>query len=146
MPYEGKVELFVHDASVLSVRIPYWASKDDVSVMVDDRLVGVSAGNWQDVYVRLTGLESNQKVTITFPQQEIVEEKFFAGNTYTLTWRGDTVVKISPNGTISPTYQRENMQHGKSALMKRVIYHVPDTEVPWQLPSFSSISSSHSSE
>ena len=131
MPYEGKVELFVHDAPVLSVRIPDWVSKGEVSVMVDDRLVGVSAGDWQDGFVRLTGLESNQKVTIAFPQREIVEEKFFAGQTYTLTWRGDTVVEISPNGTISPTYQRENMQHGKNATLKRAIYHVPDAEVPW---------------
>ena len=44
MPYEGKVELFVHDAPVLSVRIPDWASKNDVLVVVDDRSVGVSAG------------------------------------------------------------------------------------------------------
>ncbi len=131
MPYEGKVELFVHDAPVLSVRVPDWVRKDDVSVVVDDRPVGMSAGKWQAGYVRLTGLESNQKVTIAFPQREIVEEKSFAGRTYTLTWRGDTVVSITPSGTISPTYQREKMQHGKSAPMKRAVYHVPNKEVPW---------------
>jgi hypothetical protein len=91
----------------------------------------VSAGDWQDGFVRLTGLKPDRKVTITFPQREIVEGKFFAGQTYTLTWQGDTVVDISPNGTISPTYQRENMQRGKSAPLKRAIYHVPDAEVPW---------------
>ncbi len=131
MPYEGKVELFVHDASVLSVRVPDWVSKGEVSVMVDDRLVDVSAGDWQDGFVRLTGLKPDRKVTITFPQRENVEEKFFAGQIYTLTWQGDTVVDISPNGTISPTYQRENMQRDKSAPLKRAIYHVPDAEVPW---------------
>jgi hypothetical protein len=81
--------------------------------------------------VRLSGLKPDQKVTITFPQREIVEEKHFAGQTYRLTWRGDTVVNISPNGAISPTYQRGTMQHDKSAPMKRAIYHVPDKEVPW---------------
>ena len=131
MPYEGKVELFVHDSPVLSVRVPDWVRENDVLVAVDDRPVGLSAENWQDRYVRLTGLKPGEKVTITFPQREIVEEKFFAGRTYKLAWRGDTVVNISPNGTISPTYKRDNMQHGKSAPLKRAVYHVPDKEVPW---------------
>lgn len=131
MPYEGKVELFVHNAPVLSVRVPDWVSKNDVRVVVDDRSVSVSADDWQDGYVRLKDLKPGNKITITFPQREMVEEKFFAGHTYTLTWRGDTVVNISPNGTTSPTYQRKNMQHGKSAPLKHAVYHVPDKEVPW---------------
>lgn len=131
MPYEGKVELFVHNAPALSVRVPDWVSIHDVHVFVDDREVDVLAEVWHGGYVRLTGLKPGQKVTITFPQREIAEEKFFAGRTYTLSWRGDTVVNVSPNGVISPTYQRGDMQHGRSAPLKRVVYHVPDKEVPW---------------
>ena len=128
LPYEGKVDLFVHDAPVLLLRVPDWVEKTKVKAVANDR---PKPFKWEGDYLRIVGVETDQKVTVTFPQRQLKEQKTFAGRSYTLTWRGDTVVDISPRGTRNGLYQRERMRLGSSAPRKTVLYHVPETEVPW---------------
>jgi hypothetical protein len=51
----------------------------------------------------------------------------------TLTWRGDTVVEISPKGTICPLYQREHFKQEK-APMKATTFYFPEEELPFPKP------------
>jgi DUF1680 family protein len=128
VPYEGKVELFVHDAPVLFVRVPDWVEKAKVNVTVNG---SPEPFDWQEDYLKLVGLRAGQKATVTFPQRQLKETRHFAGRSYGLTWRGDTVVQMLPQGTRNPLYQREVMRTASKAPLKTARYHVPEREVPW---------------
>jgi hypothetical protein len=91
-------------------------SKGEVSVMVDDRLVDVSAGDWQDGFVRLTGLKPDRKVTITFPQRENVEEKFFAGQSTRLLGRAIRLWTFPPT---APSLQPTSVRTCSAAKVRR---------------------------
>jgi len=131
MPYEGKVEVLVHDASTLLVRVPDWAERAQVDVTVDGN---PRTFEWSGEYVKLTGLGPDENVTVTYPLRELVETVPIGGAVdvtppeYTLTWSGDTVVEISPEGTVCPLYQREYFRQ-EEAPMKMTTFYYPEEEL-----------------
>ena len=131
MPYEGKVEILVHDAPTLYMRVPDWVERTRVNVMVDGN---PRTFEWNGEHVKLTGLRSNENVTVTYPLRELKETVRIGGAIditppeYTLTWRGDTVVEISPKGMICPLYQREHFKQVK-APMKTTTFYFPEEEL-----------------
>lgn len=120
LPYEGKVVLHNKLASTAMVRIPAWLDRSTVEVQVNGRPVNPTAAGR---YLVIDGLAPKDVVTMTFPLKETVEKDTMAGTTYTITFRGSTIVDIQPraNGPHSyPLYLRSAFTANKAPMrMKR---------------------------
>ena len=144
LPYEGKVVLHNKRAHTALVRIPVWIRKDAIRSFVNDRPVR-PADTGRHLLFR--GLESRDTIRLEFPVAEDVdtydfmlgyeEGKEVAPVTYTLTFRGSTVVDIEPRegppdgSDAYRLYQRDHLRTGK-APMKRVRRFVPSRILPLQ--------------
>jgi len=105
-PYEGRLELVIHDAPKLRVRVPTWAGRR-VTVSIDGT---ARPAEWEGNYLKLDGLERGQTAAITHPLSETTHTETIAEQEFTLCWRGATLVRISPEGSAVPLYQREHMR------------------------------------
>lgn len=111
-PYEGGLEITVKNATSLFIRLPDWVVKGEVAVTVDG---ATRPFDWHGEYVHLDDLFWGQEVTLTYPLRSMTEAIYLIpengspmdSNRYILTWKGDTVVSISPKGQYYPLYQRD---------------------------------------
>lgn len=120
LPAEGRVEIRVKatrptGVNPLEVRIPDWVAREHLTVTVDGEATPFL---WADPYIRLGGegqprLQPGQLVTIEFPVAETTTTETKGGGTFTVRWRGDTVIGIEPAGTHHPLYQ------GREALARK---------------------------
>ena len=107
-PYKGRVDLFIHDAPLLYVRIPEWVGADEVRVSSGEESLPFNF--MPNRYIRLQGLKQGDHVRIEFPlrQEETVEK--VSGQLYNVRWRGDTVVSVLPAGQVYPLFERAWME------------------------------------
>jgi hypothetical protein len=101
-PHEGKLRLLIHDAPKLQVRMPEWAG-GRVSVHVDGNPV---LPEWRGNYLELNGLSRGQEVVVVHALRTDVIAESVAGRNYTVSWRGNTVMRITPPGKNVPLYLR----------------------------------------
>jgi hypothetical protein len=145
LPYEGKVVIRNKSAKSIAVRIPRWVDKN--------ALVSRSSGReakayWVGQYLVFNNVKPHDALTITFPvvettekytlkwkQAEFWKESTNPGNTwrpltnppiYTCTFRGNTLVDISPHerGQGYALYEREELKHQTNAPIKAVTRYV----------------------
>jgi flagellar biosynthesis chaperone FliJ len=122
-PYEGRVEVTVKNASDLFIRLPEWVDKSKVAVTVDDASQTFS---WRGDYVQLGDLMGGQEVSVTYPLRQLTETFYLIpekgspmeSNRYTITWKGDTVISISPKGQYYPLYQRGYYESDEAPMVK----------------------------
>jgi hypothetical protein len=134
LPYEGLVVIRNKSARRIAVRIPSWAGRREVRADV--------AGHsrepvWVGASLLFDDLRPGQAVTIRFPVKESTARYTVNANTgkeqvYSCTFRGSTLVDISPRDD-SPTsyqlYRRDRMRAGP-APAKTVERFVADARVP----------------
>lgn len=99
-PYQGLLSARLTEACVVRVRIPEFVRPEEVRAMCDGEPVDASVwGNYLEVGERRAG----QTVTVSYPLA-VREEEFTVGNPgfrqyrYRATWKGDTVVRMTPLG------------------------------------------------
>lgn len=126
-PYEGKLEICVHDAPTLFVRMPDWVRPPSVQVFVDGQLV---ESVWNRKYVTVRDLKAGDKVTVQYLLEVREKHEVIGGRPFTLEWKGDTVIKMDPPGDIKPLYQREAMRDAKAPL-EQLDYFEPKLAFPW---------------
>jgi hypothetical protein len=108
LPAEGRVEVKVKQPKPVEIRVPDWVDHSQVKVTVD----GTAAEfTWSGNYVKLgeygkSSLEAGQQVTVTFPVRETTTTETRGGGTFTVHWRGDTVLQVDPAGVHCPLYAR----------------------------------------
>ncbi len=143
LPYEGKVLMHVKDAARVAVRLASWIPRDELQTRVNGiAREGVRLGN----YMLIDELKPGDTIALAFPVQESVAT--YTGNAhrpggssskvretqYHCTFRGSTIVDISPRDedpTTYPFYRRDHMRQD-AAPMKRVTRFVPErTIVNW---------------
>ena len=109
LPHRGELNLLVHDARKVLVRVPEWAPKADVKAFVNRQPVPVS---WEESYVAFAVTHPGEQLTVTYPLR-IAEIKETVGSLdgtrYTERWRGNTIVDISPSGKWIPLFQRPEL-------------------------------------
>jgi hypothetical protein len=109
LPHRGELNIFVHNARKVLVRVPQWAPEAEVKAFVARRPIPVS---WQDSYVVFSSTHPGQQLTVTYPLR-IAELKETVGSLdgteYTERWRGNTIVAISPPGKWIPLFQRPEL-------------------------------------
>ena len=107
-PYEGRVDVIVHDAPKVEIRIPEWVSVKDLKVNLNGRTIPamVSASR----YVQLEDLRPGDRASVEYPLRH--EEKTEMANNleFQVKWRGDTVVGIEPRGEVYPLFERDHFQ------------------------------------
>ena len=143
LPYEGKVLIHVKDAQRVAVRLASWISRRELQTRVN----GISReGVRLGIYLMIDDLNPGDTIALVFPVQE--SEATYTGNAhrpgnstskvretqYRCTFRGSTVVDISPRDddpTTYPFYRRDHMRQD-TAPMKSVTRFVPErTIVHW---------------
>jgi hypothetical protein len=127
LPYEGKVVLKIKEAAQVAVRIPEWTNPKMVDCKVNDQQ---SRFDWAGSYVEVQGLKRGDIVTVEFPMRERTLFRQIGGVPYRLTIKGNTVVDISPKGTIYPLYQRDHYKQNKAPL-KQVARFVSRENPQW---------------
>lgn len=96
---EGRVEIAARDGRNIWVRIPAWASPGGVTVRigatpVPTRFIGP--------YVFVAGADASQVVTVEFPVPEERTVETMVYQPFTIDWRGDQIVAMSPPATPNP--------------------------------------------
>jgi hypothetical protein len=108
LPWEGRVEVKVKQAKPVEIRVPDWVEHSQVRATLDGKAAEFT---WSGNYVKFgehgkSSLEPGQRVTVTFPVREATTTESRGGGTFTVRWRGDTVVQIEPAGVHYPLYGR----------------------------------------
>lgn len=130
LPYEGKIVLRNKAARRVSVRIPYWVDRHELRAEVSGQNAPL---DWIGNYIVLGGLKPADTITLKFPIKETTAKYTVNANTdqaqvYTCTFRGSTLVDISPRDTTPtsyPLYQRDHLRNDKTP-MKTTQRFVPD--------------------
>jgi len=110
LPHRGEVDVFVHKAKRVLVRIPEWTRKPDVKVFITKKPAVVL---WAGNYVIFDHLRPGLQLTVTYPLR-IAEIKETVGSLdgteYTERWRGNTIVHIEPPGKWIPMFERPELE------------------------------------
>jgi hypothetical protein len=105
-PYAGQLDVRVHTARPLRVRVASWVPRDALAVLVDEE---PRAPDWDGDYLRFDGLAPEQVVSLRYPLLARVEEEQIEGEPLRVEWRGGTVVGITPTGAGLDTYHRRQL-------------------------------------
>ena len=127
IPYEGKVELKMKQSKNVSLRIPEWVGKEHVECRVDGQ---PREFRWDGRYIELATVDGGQTVTVEFPIETREVNSKMGGTEFQLTLRGNEVVDIKPEGTISPLYQRDYYMRGPVRYKKVTRFLAKDT-IEW---------------
>lgn len=130
LPYEGRVVLHNKTAARVSVRMPSWVPRRQLRLWVNAE---ERRQRWAGSYVQIDDLKPGDRVVLEFPviewtaQYTALARMWRVEQVYTCTFRGNTLVDISPRDERSgayPLYQRDHLRAGYSAPLKMVSRYV----------------------
>lgn len=131
LPFEGKVILRNKQAEAVRVRIPLWVDIKDLKVMLNGKPIqAIQPGRC----VMVEEIKNGDVIELNFIVRERTDKYFIHDKTYTIQYRGSTVVDISPRNIdpqLIPMYQRDAMQ-GTKAPMQMVKRFVATNLLPLQ--------------
>ncbi len=142
LPYEGKVILRNKEAKEAFVRIPLWVDQKALKCRVGERETQPA---WFGRYLWIKKLSAGDMVTIEFPVVERVERwtapptqtpfvfRLPAGTVYTLRFKGNTLMEITPPLHVAPyLYQGRLRRHqAEKTPMIKVVRHVTPQVLRW---------------
>jgi hypothetical protein len=101
LPYEGKVLLRNKRARTALVRVPSWVNADQVKSSVGEKATRPpQAGR----YLVFDSLKPHDEIRLEFPVREETDKYTIDGKQYAVTFRGATLVGISPRDTDARDY------------------------------------------
>lgn len=131
LPFEGKVVLRNKQAEAVRVRLPAWVDVKNLKVMLNGNPIeALQPGRC----VMVEGIKNGDAIELNFIVRERTDKYFIHDKTYTIQYRGSTVVDISPRNadpTFIPMYQRDAMK-GTTAPMHTVKRFVAENLLPLQ--------------
>jgi hypothetical protein len=126
-PYAGRLRLLIHQPCTVDLRLPEQATGTAVTVEVNGQpMPGAVSGD----RCRLPDLEAGDAVVVTYPLVEREEQEMVAGHTYTVRWKGATVVGVDPPGDRYPTYQRSTYLAAQAPAAPR-LFSAPARALSW---------------
>ncbi|QQE77966.1 hypothetical protein [Alicyclobacillus sp. SO9] len=136
LPHEGKVELQIHEGfKWLHIRIPKWAGYSKVKAVrmgagESAVIEGAKPSVWMKPdYFTVSDVRAGEKITVTFPLLEETTIEYAVGQEFRVTWRGDDVVHISPEGEYRPFYNHKTVS--ETAPLKAGDLHRVEDELDW---------------
>jgi hypothetical protein len=131
LPYEGKVVLRNKLAHTAHVRIPSWVRRDHLKSTVNGRSAEpISTGS----HLVFRNLKPNDEIRIQFAVPASVDTYTIGGKRYTMTFRGSTLVDISPRENppnTYPLYLRDSLK-ATQTLTRKVRRFIPKRVLPLQ--------------
>jgi hypothetical protein len=100
-PRKGLVEIMVKKRCNLYLASRLWLDLSNFKLNIDGTEFKPAIKNG---YFEVGELAENSNIQISYSTHERMERSRVNGRDYTLTWRGDTVVKIDPPGRFMPFY------------------------------------------
>ena len=91
IPYQGRVDILVHEPAPIHIRIPGWVSQDDVKLLIDGE---EKRCEWENSYVICKYAIAGQELSIRYPLSKFNGVEILAGIPYSITWLGDAVVSV----------------------------------------------------
>ena len=85
---------------------------------------------WDSRYIELATVDGGQTVTVEFPIETREVNSKMGGTEFQLTLRGNEVVDIKPEGTLSPLYQRDHYMRGP-VRYKKVTRFLAKETIEW---------------
>ena len=119
-PYEGRIDIIVHETEKIMIRIPSWVNQKDVQISINNTLVCADYEN--QIYVKLSGLKQDDNITIQYPLRHNIIPEVVNGTEYLAEWKGDTVAGINPKGKLYPLFEREYMKENTTPIVSRQPY------------------------
>jgi len=119
LPFEGRVDIRVHDAERVRVRIPGWIDKEKVRVQINGE---DAKPEWKERFISLTKLQAGDVLSVRFDVPEREVERDFGWRKYTLQFRGSTLADIQPrpkDAALIPLYPEERTK-GRKAVVRTV--------------------------
>ena len=126
LPYEGKVVIHNKTARQISARIPAWVDRSKLQARVNGTDRNLS---WVGTYLVLGDMKPGDTLQLDFPVAEETvrltaltdtdKESKNPYTTYEITFRGNTVVDISPrkeSPDVYPIYLRDHMKKDKAPM------------------------------
>lgn len=125
LPHEGKAVIRNRTARRISVRIPAWVDRDKLTCTVDGRPYAAQTAGNRAVFA---GLAPGDVIELGFPVKEwrvvrTAHVRTPEETVYTIDFRGNTVVEISPRNdspAVYPMYERDHLKAGGKAPVARV--------------------------
>ena len=101
LPEAWRLEVTPDEACRLRVRIPSWADRGKLRVNVGERQHPAAR---EDAWLVVDNVPAGKSVSVELPLPEREAAEKILGRTFRVLWRGDTVVAMSPKGTVEPMY------------------------------------------
>lgn len=107
-PKQGRMTVTAKVADQFRLRPPAWTPRDRVKAYRNGQAVAVV---WQDAYVAFEKVSPGDVLTLTWPMLQWVQKQSIKSSPgqpdreITVTWLGNTVLKLDPPGTVLPLYQ-----------------------------------------
>ena len=131
IPYQGRVDVKVKVACDLSLRIPEWASPDDVRCSVKEAKGETERSlSFDGRYAQVGKVNPENTATLTFPIEEKSVSVLIEKQGYTLAIKGNEVVSIDPPGHICPLFQREHYRESTPRRRKTTRF-VSEEQIEW---------------
>lgn len=107
-PYRGQLDLIIHNAPTLQVKIPDWVNENEVVVTAGEETLKFQM--MPNRYIQLQGLKPEDRLRVEYPLRQEQKLETVSGQEYSVCWRGDTVVSVLPEGKKYPVFQRNWME------------------------------------
>ena len=103
LPCEGHLDVVMKVKGTLAIRMPEGLkdSQMDVHVNKAKRTAQAKKG-----YLLIEGVQAKDHITVKWTQTERSQQYEAAGKTYSGYWRGNTLIKMDPPGSLTPLYRR----------------------------------------
>jgi hypothetical protein len=88
--------------------VPDWAEQRTVKMTLGHR---AAAPEFREGFAVLRGLRPADMVQMEFPLRRERRRESFMGHTVEASWLGDTVVSLSPGGSLVPLFERPQLDH-----------------------------------
>jgi hypothetical protein len=120
-PWRGRIDVRLHTARRLQIRLPEHAPLEQTRILVDGRDAPVV---WRGRYAHFGQLQTGQIASMIYPLRETRQSYTIADQHYEGVWRGGTMVDIHPLGDGYPIYQRRPVLAREHSL--------DEQNLPWQ--------------
>ena len=133
LPYEGKAFIRNKTNCRISVRIPSWINRGEIQTQISGK---PCSRDWVGNFLVFDGLKPRDEIAIEFPIRETtahytVNSRTKMEATYACTFRGGTLVDISPRDnspTGYPLYLRDHLRKNKTP-MKKITQFIPEKTI-----------------
>jgi hypothetical protein len=107
LPHSGRLDLYPESSKPLLIRLPEWLDAKDV---IMNGNAGITPAVESDRhFLRVSGVKPGVRIILRFKQREVTEESIVAREKYNVTWRGDTVIRLTPSGKPYAIYTTESL-------------------------------------